>query len=552
MTTDTPQPAAGQAPGGQWMPLNQVLALVEQHRQAGRLPEAANLCQQILQARPGEARALQALSMINHQAGNLPAAIEFMKRAAAADPGNAIFHSNLCEMCRQAGRLDEALAAGRRAIELRPDYPEAHSNLGIVHYEREEYDQAADCYRQALRLRPEFAEAISNLGNALRAGGQFDEAISLYERALALKPDYAIGISNLGTTLQMIGRRDDAMACFDRALAMDPKLANAHSGRALILLLEGRLEEGWREYEWRWGSGEVKIRRPPGRPWRGEDIRGKRLLVYGEQGFGDSIHFCRYLPMLRERGADLMLRVPPAVASLIADNFPWVDVSSTMGGSPNYDLHVALLSLPGMMGTRLDNVPAQVPYLRARDEDIDAWRDIVADDDRLKVGLAWTGNPKHINNPYRSLPHKQLAPLLALEGVQFISLQVGKSAEAASEFEPGAITVPPQERFASFAQTAGLVANLDLVVTIDTSVAHLTGAMAKPLWVLIAKVPDWRWMLDREDSPWYPTARLFRQQVRSEWEELVARVRDELAAVVAGDRTRLTPFAASSGLESSG
>lgn len=543
MTTDNQQPVAVGNAHGQRVPVQQVLAQVEQFRRAGRLQDAANLCGQILKARPDDARALNLLSMINHQAGNFPAAIELLKRATVADPGNALFQCNLCEMCRQAGRLDEALAAGLRAIEIRPDYPEAHNNLGIVYFDREQYDEAMGCYEKAFELRPDFAEALSNIGNALRARSRFDEAIASYEKAVTLKTDYAVGISNLGTTLQMIGRREEAMDCFDRALALDPNLANAHSGRSLILLLEGKFAEGWREYEWRWGSSDTKIRPPPGRPWRGEDIRGKNLLVYAEQGFGDSLQFCRYLPILHERGANLQLRVPPQIESLISHSMPWLDVSSRTTGTKPYDMHVALLSLPGVMGTRLDNIPAQVPYLRAREEDVASWRDVIADDQRLKVGIVWTGNLKHLNNPFRSVPMNNLAQLLAVEGVQFISLQVGKGVAAAEQLEPGSITLPAQERYSSYAATAGLVENLDLVITICTSVAHLTGALGKPLWVMIAKVPDWRWMLDREDNPWYPTARLFRQKVRSEWEELVERVRDELAAVVAGDRSRLMPFA---------
>lgn len=529
------------AQGGQWMPLRQALALVEQHRHAGRLAEAAHLCQQILKARPGEPMTLHMLAIVNHQAGNGGAAVELMRRAIAADGSVALFHCNLCEMARLAGSLEEALAAGQRAVELRPDYAEAHNNLGIVHYERDELEQAVACYEKAIALRPDFAHAYSNLGNALRAQSRFTEAVPLYQRAIELSPDYADAHANLGTTLQMLGRRAEAMESFDRALALNPAQANAHSGRSLIQLLEGRYEEGWPEYEWRWRSRDVPARRPPGRPWRGEELGGKRILVYAEQGYGDTIQFCRYLPLLRDRGAIPILRLPARLDSLIADSMPWLETSSEAGALPAYDFHAALMSLPGILGTRVDTIPADIPYLLAEPGASARCEERIGDDGRLKVGLAWSGNPKHVNNLYRSLHADQLAPLLGVGGARFFSLQVGQGADEAAGLPAGSITILGEEILTPFAAAAALMENLDLVISIDSSAAHLAGALGRPVWILLSSVPDWRWMLEREDNPWYPTARLFRQQTPGQWEDVVSRAAEELQAVVAGDRGRLAP-----------
>jgi len=525
--TQPGQSQAGQ--GGQHLSLRDALALANRQREGGHLREAEQLCNEILKKRPDHAGALHSLALVRFQGGDPERAITLARRAIEADASVALFHSNLCEMCRQAGRTDEAVAAGRAAIALRPDYAEAHSNLGIAHYDRDELDKAVTCYRRAIELRPGFAEAYSNLGNAMRGLGEYEQAES------------ADAYANRGTSLQMLGRRREAMSCFARALVLNPQQGNAHSGRALVLLTEGDYEEGWKEYEWRWASSEMRPRPVPGRQWQGEDLNGKRLLVMAEQGYGDTIHFCRYLALLRERGATPILRVPPRLADLISESMPWLEVSAEAGPLPKYDFHSPLLSLPGVIGTRVDTIPGEVPYLRAKAAEVNGWQESLENDGRLKVGLAWGGNPKHANDMNRSIGLEQLAPVATTEGVHCFSLQVGERAADVEALPAGSITNPGDERLTPFSATAALIENLDLVICIDTSLAHLAGAMGKPLWLLLSRVADWRWLLDRDDSPWYPTARLFRQGADGQWGPVVELLVGELERLIDGDRSRLVP-----------
>ncbi len=520
------------APTQQVLPLAQVLALAEQHRQAGRLQAAEDLCRQILQAVPGHAETLHLYGIIAHQAGNLPAAIEFLRQAIASDGHVPLFHCNLGEMCRLAGRLDEALAAGRQALALRPDFPEALNNLGIVHFDRGEYEEAIAQYRRAIALLPSYADAHSNLGNALRALRRLDEAIASYTRALELKPAFADAFSNRALTYHLLARFDEAVADFRRAIALQPLHGNAHSGLAMNYLLRGRFSEGFVEYEWRWRSSELPSRPPMPTPWKGEDPRGKRLLVHAEQGLGDTLHFCRYLPLLRERGAKVVLHVQKTLRSLIAEAMPWLELIAEGENLPATDMQCSLLSLPHLLGTTLDTIPATIPYLHAKEEAAARFAAIMGQGQGLKVGIVWAGSTKHLNDVDRTIALSMLSPLFAVKGVRFFSLQIGA--------RPGDLLPAPVTDLApeltDFAQTAGAVAALDLVITVDTAVAHLAGAMGKPVWLMLAFVPDWRWLLEREDSPWYPTARLFRQKTRGDWKHVTQRIAQALSAIVQNGR----------------
>jgi len=443
-------------------------------------------------------------------------------------------------MLRLFGRFDEAVAAGRRAVELHPGYAHALNNLGIAHYDRREYEEAADCYRRALARDPSFAEAHNNLGNAYRALHQLEESIASFDRALQLKPGYVDAIANQASALHLIGRYDDAIAGYRKAIAMQPMHANAHSGVGLIYLMNGDFAEGWYEYEWRWRSTELATPTFPGAVWGGESLAGKRILVFSEQGFGDALQFCRYLPLLRERGATVLLRVPPPLKPLIAESMPWLDISSEGKGAaalPSYDCHCALLSLPHRLETRLETIPATVPYLRAPEAALRRWATrIEAAPGELKVGIVWQGSRLHIKDRNRSITLLAVAPLLDVEGVRLFSLQVGDAApqvaDAAGKVEDLSALLT------DYAETAAAIEQLDLVIAIDTSVVHLAGALAKPTWVLLPWVPDWRWLKGREDNPWYPTVRLFRQPEQFAWAPVMTRVAAELRAAQA-DRGRL-------------
>jgi tetratricopeptide (TPR) repeat protein len=522
------------------MPISDLLALAEQQRGAGRLAEAEATCRRILASQPDEPNASHILALIAHQSGKLAEAIGHLQRAAAQAPNVALYQANLGEMCRLAGRIDEAIAAGRRAVALDPRYPQALSNLGAALYERKDYEEAAACHRRAIAVAPDFPLAHNGLGNALHALKRYDEAISAYHRAVALAPNLADAWSNLGTTLHHAGRYEEGIAALRRALALAPQHANAHSGLGILLLMRGDFAEGFDEYEWRLLSSEVKGPRFPQRPWQGESLAGQHIYVQAEQGFGDTLQFVRYLPMLRTRAGAVSFRMHQSLLTLMRANLAGIELFGDRGTPAPADVECALLSLPRLFRTRLETIPAPVGYLRAPTEIAARWRERLREMSGLKVGLVWAGRPEHANDHRRSLDLTAFKLFCDLPGVSFASLQVGPHAADVAQ-HPALKVIDLAPQLADFAETAGAVEALDLVIAVDTAVAHLAGALGKPTWVLLPEVNDWRWMLEREDNPWYPTMRLFRQRPGDGWDKVIPRVAAELAAA-AGDSARLTPF----------
>ncbi len=535
--------SGGNESARQFMPVAQVYELVEQHRGAGRLDEAEALLKQILASKPKEPTAIHLLGIIAHQRGQLTQAIEHVKRAIELAPQTALFQANLGEMYRLAGRADLAIEHGKRAIALNPDYPEALSNIGVAHYERKEYEEAAASHRRSIELRPSFAQAHSNLGNALHALRDFEGAVACYRRAVEINPRFADAWSNLGTSLHHSGRYEDAMYALRRAVALDPNNPNAHSGLGILLLMHGDFAEGWAEYEWRLKSTEVRLPYTPQRPWQGDSLSGRCIYLNAEQGFGDTMQFARYVPMVAARAGKVIFRVQQGLAGLMRESLPGVEVLGDRAPAvTNADCEAALLSLPYLFGTRNETIPGVTPYLRANPDEAARWKARFTGS-TIKVGIVWAGNPEHVNDRRRSIPLEQLAPLFALPGVSFISLQVGPRADDLKAHPEFAITDVASE-LVGFAATAALMEALDLVITIDSAVSHLAGGMGKPTWLLTPWVSDWRWQLNREDNPWYPTMRLFRQVEGQEWPAVIDRLVGELSAVVKGDRARLMPFRA--------
>jgi tetratricopeptide (TPR) repeat protein len=545
---DTRISTAGNAHSADAVPLrlDDALAGAEQHLQAGRLPAAQALCSEILRVRPDCAPALHLLGIIAHQNGLLPSAIDFIQRAVAADATVALYHGNLGEMYRLAGRPRDAIAAAHRAIELRPDHPEAWSNLGVALYEIREFREAAGAHRKAIAAKPDFAEAHSNLGNALHALRKFDDAVDAYRHAIELRPDFADAWANLGTTLHHSGRFDDGASALRRAVALAPHHADAHTGLALLLLMRGDLGEGWDEYEWRLRSTEHKGPRFPLVPWQGENLAGKHIYVKAEQGLGDTLQFARYIPLLAARAGHVTLRVQQELAALLRESFAGVTVLGDRGEPAPYQFDIALLSLPRAFRTRLETIPAAMPYLRVPADVAQRWIKRLGAMTGVKVGAAWAGNPGHINDARRSLDVALLGPLFAMQGVSLASLQFGPRAADIDRLKKDKAGKPQAldlaQELGDFSDTAGAIGALDLVITVDTSIAHLAGALGKPVWLLLPWVADWRWMFARTDTPWYPTMRLFRQKEGESWAEVIKRVAAELRAVVRGDARRLMPF----------
>ena len=531
--------------GNSSMPLGEALKLAERRRREGRLMEAEAFCRRALEVRPDVPEAEHLLGIIAHQGGKLSEAIEHVQRATKLAPKAALYHANLAEMLRLAGRPKQAVDAARRALAIEPALPEALSNLGVALYELKDFEGAVDAQRKAIAAKPNFAEAHSNLGNALYELRRFDEAIVAYRRAIELNANFADAWANLGTTLHHAGDIDEAMFALRRAIALAPQHANARSGLGILLLMRGDFAEGWEEYEWRVRSDERKGPRFPERPWQGDDPAGKHIYVQAEQGLGDTIQFARYLPLLVARGATVTVRVQQALVSLLRESLPGITVLGERADAPAYDCDALLLSLPRLLKTRLETIPVATSYLRAPADTAARWRERLASLSGVKAGVAWAGNPRHVNDHRRSLDLSLLAPLLAVPGTSFASLQVGPRALDAKNEDGLAQRIKDlAPDLVDFAESAGAVVALDLVVTVDTAVAHLAGALGKPTWLLTPWVSDWRWMRDRDDSPWYPTMRIFRQKRGEEMAALIARIAETLKAVTEGDTAALTPFRA--------
>ncbi len=535
----------------------------------GRTDEAADAFRRAVGARPDHADAHSNLAFVLNQLDRPEEAEAACRRAVALKPGAAHAHNNLgialtrlgradeaaaafhealdhapdfVEACynlgealHKAGRPDEAAAAYARVVDARPDFAEAHNNLGVVLAELGRPGEAAAAYRRAIAIRPDFAEAHNNLGNALVDMDDPAAAVAAFEQALALCPGYAEAQTNLGGALQALGRVEDAVAAHRLAVAADPDFAGAHKNLGVALLLAGDYRQGWAEYEWRWETDTFRPwRRHEDRPrWDGGDPNGRTLLVHDEQGAGDAIQFVRYVPLLRDRGARVVVECDPRLTGLFRDVDGAAEVVARGAALPPFDACVALMSLPGLMDTTVDTIPAGSPYLTADPDRVAAWRQRLGEGGGLRVGLAWAGNPIHPLDRTRSMPARHLARLLAVEGVRFVSLQVDERGAELADLPAGAVRdVAPL--IDDFADTAALVSVLDLVISVDTAVVHLAGALGRPVWVLLAAAPDWRWLRDREDSPWYPTARLFRQPMAGDWDSVMDRVAAALAARAAG------------------
>jgi hypothetical protein len=425
----------------------------------------------------------------------------------------------------RAGRYAEAESICRRVLAQLPEQVDALHLLGVLAGQSGHTDEAIRLLGRAVQIKPG-AEVFSNLGVALREKGQLDAAIDAHRSALKINPDYADAWRNLGVALNAKGLFDEAMAAFARAIEIKPDFADVHFNLGVLMLLRGDFQNGWREYEWRWKLQSQLTPRPTGPgQWDGEALHGQTILLYAEQGIGDTLQFIRYVPMVAQRGGRVIVQCPRGLSRLLAgfgDTQQIIEIGQPL---PHFDRHCALLSLPLIFSTDLRSIPQQIPYLKANPQLTQHWRERLEPQKNLKVGIAWAGRPGHRFDRYRSLDFSLLAPLWAVPGVQFISLQKGQSKPVPPA---GADWVDWTDDLDDFAQTAALIENLDLIISVDTAVAHLAGAMGKAVWVLLPFVPDWRWLLDREDSPWYPTMRLFRQPALDDWPAVIGRVAGQL------------------------
>lgn len=529
---------------------------------AGNGAEAEAALQRIIALHPGYFDAYNNLGVLLQNTGRLEEAEAAFRTAIGINPGDPSARCNLGHLLQATGRLDEAESAYWLAIRLKPDYAEAHCNLGTLLRLTQRWEYAETAFRVALRIDPDHGDASHGLAAILAETGRPDEAEAAYRLALQIAPDYANGYNNYGGLLQELGRYEEAEAAYRTALRIDPRHAGAHLNLGVVLstfgflaeaeaecrtvldiepgfadahvlwalmdLLRGDFASGWARYERRWQGVFKSVKRHYAQPeWDGRPFPGRTLLIHGEQGLGDKIQFVRYVPLLARMGGRVVLECAPPLYRLFGTVAGVAELVREGDPLPDFDLHCSMLSLPFLLETRLDTIPAEVPYLAAPTEGPELPARPGAP---FKVGLHWAGNAEHKNDRFRSLPFDVLEPLFAVPGITWAILQKERRPEGFDALARERGWLDPMAGAGDFADTAALVGQLDLVIGADTAVIHLAGALGKPGWVLLPAVPDWRWLLEREDSPWYPGLRLFRQKTMNDWPELIGRVAEALAA----------------------
>jgi Flp pilus assembly protein TadD len=464
-----------------------------------------------------------------HLHNRMTEAEPFYHKALALEPDFKEAWMNLGLAVLSQGRPDEALSCQRRALRLDPDDADAHNNLGMVHYAQGHIAEAESCFRTALRLRPDHANATLNLGSVRQIMNDVEQADALFRRAIALGVEPAPAKSNLALALMEQLRPEEAELCCREALALRPDYKEANANLAMALLSMGRLEEGWQEYESRWDVESMGLALPalPQPLWTGQPLNGETVLLYAEQGFGDTLQFCRYAPMVAAAGGRVILVVPAELRRIMGTLDGVAAVLSDEDPLPAFDYHCPLLSLPLAFGTGLATIPAPLGYLRA---DPSPWADFLGTLPGLKVGLVWAGKSRTAQphavavDKRRSMRLTDMAPLFLVPGCSFVSLQLGPPAGQMRTLPRGAVLHDVSGRLIDWAATADLIAGLDLVIAVDTAVAHLAGALGKPVWMLNRHDSCWRWLLNRDDSPWYPSMRQFRQTSRGDWSGVIERV----------------------------
>jgi tetratricopeptide (TPR) repeat protein len=520
----------------------------------GKLEEAVSNCQQALRLRPDFPEAQNNLGIALQWQGHWEKAEACYREALRLSPNFPDAWNNLGNILRQQRKMAEAVSCYRQALQLRPDFPDSERNLGMALEGLDNLAAAEACFRELLRRRPNFAEAWNNLGNVLRQQAKLDQAVECFLRALQLKqdfPDLAMPFegqvdwtsveaclrrlaelrpgfpeswNNLAAVLRQQCKFDEAVKCYQEALRLQADFAQGHKNLGMTWLQLGNFEQGWAEYEWRWKCLPFRPRPFTQPPWDGSPLAGRTILLHAEQGLGDAIQFVRYAPLVKERGGSVVVECPEVLLGLLSTCRDIDRLVAKDSPLPAFDTHAPLLSLPGLFKTSRATIPADIPYLSATPELKKRWRKEIDTAEGFRIGIAWQGNPQHPGDWQRSVLLSRFAPFAKLPGVRLFSLQKGRGAEQLTEATGSFPIVDLANRFENFTDTAGALANLDLVITVDSAVAHCAGALGMEVWVLLPLVPDWRWLLEGEDSPWYPTMRLFRQTKAGDWDGVFNRL----------------------------
>jgi tetratricopeptide (TPR) repeat protein len=550
-------------------PLKLVLEDALSLHRAGRLEEAEAKYREILVLRPKHFESLRLLGVIAHQRGDYAAAVRHIDAALETKPHAAEAFNSRGNALTKMKRLDEALANFDRAIALKPAYAKAFCNRGGVLHRLKRLDDALASYERAIALEPAYAQAFNGRANVLKEMTRFEDALASYDRAIVLDPRFADAHKNRGTVLQELGRQAEALisydqtlvldpghaealnnrgtalheqkrlaealASYDQAIALKPGFANAHVNRGMTKLLDGRLQEGWEDLEWRWKVKPASAKRPAidAPDWKGEALFDRRIAIYAEQGLGDVIQFARFLPFLARQGAKVTFLAPAKLVRLLAPLSPEIEIVASINDTERFDFQCALLSLPLRLGVGLQSIPGGSPYLSAEKDRIARWAEVLGDHG-FRIGIAWQGSQAQRLARERSVPLAEVASLSRLPGVRLISLQKHHGLDQIAGLPAGCnVEILPDDCDGgsdAFIDTAAVMAHLDLVVTPDTSIAHLAGALGYETWVMLRYVPDWRWLLDRDDCPWYPAMRLFRQDAEGDWRSVFSRMEKALAS----------------------
>jgi tetratricopeptide (TPR) repeat protein len=514
-------------------PLQNILILARRYHQTGDYLQAEQAYRLLLASDPECVDGWFSLGNLLAERSRFADAAPCYQEVVRLAPSNALAHNNLGVTFAEQKLFAQALSCYRQAIGLQPDYSEAHYNLGNALKEQRRFEEAEACYREALRLRPQFAGAHLNCGIALAAQGKPAEALCEYEEGLRLSPKSVEAHNNIGLALSHVGRHEEALTWYQRALDLLPDYPDAHYNRALSWLALGNFAQGWTEFEWRWRLAEIPPRTFSRPCWDGAPLNGRTILLHSEQGLGDTLQFIRYAPFVQERGGKTLVACQEALLPLLTrcrgiDRL--VPINSIV---PPFDVHCPLLSLARVFACGAATVPAAVPYIAADPQRVERWRQELAGLNGFKIGIAWQGSPGYRWDRLRSFALTHFAALAALPSVRLISLQKGPGADqlATATFPVLDLAATADNSGGAFMDTAAVIDCLHLVITSDTAVAHLAGAMAKPVWVALSLAPEWRWLLEREGSPWYPTMRLFRQTRFGDWNEVF----DRMARALAGE-----------------
>lgn len=514
--------------------IEHALSAAQRHCAAEQFDDASRLLHSVLAIAPDHNEALEGLGFIAARQGDHARAAEYLVRASArmSTVEDLSFAASICQL---AQRHDDAIALFERGLVQFPGHIASLHGVAMSLVQLGEHERARQVLERLCKLQPKSAEAQYNLGRLLGTMGRPKDEMDAYLRAIAINPRFVPAYVNLGVALRDMRRFDEALIQFKKALSLDPNDASARTNRAQTNLLLGEFEHGWREYEWRWRDGAQSHGFSPGTQWTGtQPLSDKTIFVHHEQGLGDTLQFLRFVDRLSAAGARVVLRVQDTLLPLLKDYPGAAEVIGTAEAVPSFDYHIPLLSLPCALKARAADLAAPGPYVRTDSRVVSQWDDLLASPSgRPRIGIVWSGSRIHLNDRERSMSLEQLMPVLDANA-DFFALQpdVRESDRALlAQLDQRGVLRDVSARLTTFAETAALIARLDLVISVDTAVAHLAGALGKPVWIALPFMPDWRWQLDRSDSPWYSQARLFRQPTQGNWTAVIDALRAEIDAL---------------------